>query len=167
MPRRALIVSLVALALAFAQAPVAGEGTLEAAIGSATGIPRSVSVELVSLAQKRAVEASAVPDHRYLQELSDSGAWSSWGEVLAWGYETNDSVIAAWLVSPGHAEILLDKSYDSIGCGSYYGGGRLTIACILADYRDVVPPLEPAQDSPGPAPASPLEPSEIPDTAMR
>lgn len=53
------------------------------------------------------------------QRLVDCG-WPAnlgWGENIAYGYSTPDSVMSAWLNSPGHKANIENPSYTSIGVG--------------------------------------------------
>jgi uncharacterized protein YkwD len=46
------------------------------------------------------------------------------GEVLAWAGEPIDTpadIVAAWLASPGHRRVLLDRRYRDIGIGVVAG----------------------------------------------
>jgi uncharacterized protein YkwD len=50
------------------------------------------------------------------------GGWL--GECIAAGFNTPDSVVQAWLNSPGHRAILLSSAYWEIGVGYYTGAGQ-------------------------------------------
>ena len=39
------------------------------------------------------------------------------GEVIAWGYRTPSSVVAAWMRSPTHKALILRKAYTETGVG--------------------------------------------------
>lgn len=159
-----LIIPIFAIILSSATM-VSGDASVDSAlisnIYSATGIVRTVNSDLMTLAQKRAVEASALPEHRDLYELNN-GQWSSWGEVLAWSTWSIDLLAAktveGWLASPGHRTILFTINYDSIGCGSYYGGGRWTMACILADQKPAITPEPIVTPAPTPVPTPIITP---------
>ncbi|HEY77432.1 MAG TPA: hypothetical protein G4O00_14845 [Thermoflexia bacterium] len=49
--------------------------------------------------------------------------WSALGECIAAGYTSPQSVVNAWLNSPGHRAILLGENYTEIGSGYYSGAG--------------------------------------------
>ena len=68
------------------------------------------------------------------------GRWRA-GEALAWGsgaHSTPRSLVAAWMRSPGHRRILLDRSYDAVGIGVARGtpsrakGNAFTVALVAA-----------------------------------
>lgn len=46
--------------------------------------------------------------------------WRSWGENIAAGQPTPESVVNAWINSPGHRANILSDSYQEIGIGYYY-----------------------------------------------
>ncbi|MDQ1534748.1 MAG: hypothetical protein QOF28_2509 [Actinomycetota bacterium] len=43
-----------------------------------------------------------------------------WGENVGYGYTTADSVMAAWMNSPGHRENILNPNYRDLGVGCAY-----------------------------------------------
>nr|WP_317623435.1 CAP domain-containing protein [Streptomyces noursei] len=43
--------------------------------------------------------------------------WGSYGENVAYGYDTPESVMAGWMSSPGHKRNILDCSFKEIGVG--------------------------------------------------
>jgi uncharacterized protein YkwD len=46
--------------------------------------------------------------------------WRAYGEIIAAGYKSPSSVVAAWMDSPGHRSIILDSRYDDFGAGYAY-----------------------------------------------
>jgi len=50
---------------------------------------------------------------------------SAWGENIAWGYATAQSVVNGWLNSPGHRANIENPSFTSTGVGAASSGGRL------------------------------------------
>lgn len=44
-------------------------------------------------------------------------AGSSWGENIAWGYPTPESVVSGWMNSPGHCANVMRAGYTEIGVG--------------------------------------------------
>lgn len=46
--------------------------------------------------------------------------WQEYGEIIAAGYKTPASVVAAWMDSPGHRDIILDESLADFGAGYAY-----------------------------------------------
>ena len=52
------------------------------------------------------------------------------GENLAYGYDTADEVVDAWLDSPTHRDLIYDEEFLSCGIGHYKGSNGITyIAC--------------------------------------
>lgn len=52
------------------------------------------------------------------------------GENLAYGYNTAEDVVDAWLDSPTHRDLLYDKEFETCGIGHYEGvDGTTYIAC--------------------------------------
>ena len=45
------------------------------------------------------------------------------GENIAAGYNTPASIVKAWLASPEHCKVLMNKAYTQIGTGYYTGAG--------------------------------------------
>lgn len=43
--------------------------------------------------------------------------WSAWGEIIAAGYTTPESVVNAWMNSGGHRSIILSDDYRDFGAG--------------------------------------------------
>jgi uncharacterized protein YkwD len=58
-----------------------------------------------------------------------------WGENVAAGFNSPDSVMNAWMGSPGHAENILKSSYRSIGVGCAYS--RSHVAYWTQDFGSV------------------------------
>lgn len=50
---------------------------------------------------------------------------NAWGENIAWGYATAQSVMNGWLNSPGHRVNIENPSFTSTGVGVASSGGRL------------------------------------------
>lgn len=99
------------------------------------------------------------------------------GENLAYGFDTSQSTVDAWMASPSHRANLLGNYIDvgfGIANGSNYQGGQNTV--IVAHYgtpQSPPPPPPPAPDpTPPPAPISSTapsspEPPSVPPTASR
>lgn len=51
--------------------------------------------------------------------MEDAGyIWMGWGEILAWGYDTEyDELIADWMRSPAHRAVILEPFFEDIGVG--------------------------------------------------
>jgi uncharacterized protein YkwD len=46
--------------------------------------------------------------------------WQAWGENIAAGQTTPESVVDAWIDSPGHRANILSENFQEIGIGYYY-----------------------------------------------
>jgi uncharacterized protein YkwD len=46
--------------------------------------------------------------------------WSAWGENIAAGYSSPESVVQGWMDSPGHRANILNCGYRDTGVGYYY-----------------------------------------------
>lgn len=75
------------------------------------------------------------------------------GENLAYGFDTNDSTVAAWMNSAEHRQNVLDSDFTDVGFGianspNYQGGGPETI--VVAEYAvpKAVPAPAPRQNTP-------------------
>ncbi|MGV9632530.1 CAP domain-containing protein, partial [Streptomyces sp. NPDC003487] len=49
--------------------------------------------------------------------------WSTYGENIAKGQQTADSVMTSWMNSPGHRANILNCSFKNIGIGIHDGSG--------------------------------------------
>ncbi|MFB7650579.1 MULTISPECIES: CAP domain-containing protein [unclassified Streptomyces] len=52
--------------------------------------------------------------------------WSTYGENVAYGYETPEKVMAGWMSSPGHKENILNCDFKEIGVGLAQPGSYWT-----------------------------------------
>ena len=48
-----------------------------------------------------------------------------WGENVAYGYTTADSVMSAWMNSPGHRANILNVHYRNLGVGCAYSASHV------------------------------------------
>jgi uncharacterized protein YkwD len=55
--------------------------------------------------------------HSSMREIMKLG-FSRAGENIAWGQQTEESVMTAWLWSPGHRRNIMSTIYNKIGCGA-------------------------------------------------
>ncbi|QIP82949.1 CAP domain-containing protein [Streptomyces sp. Tu 2975] len=88
--------------------------------------PVTLNAKLTKAAQAHSEDMAA---HRNMSHTgsdgSDAGAritragytWSTYGENVAYGYATPESVMAAWMASPGHKRNILDCGFKEIGVG--------------------------------------------------
>ncbi|WP_326766478.1 CAP domain-containing protein [Streptomyces sp. NBC_01591] len=88
--------------------------------------PLTLNAELTKAAQAHSADMAShenmshtgsdgsAPDDRITRAGYD---WSSYGENVAYGYSTPESVMAGWMDSPGHRANILDCSFKEIGVG--------------------------------------------------
>ena len=58
------------------------------------------------------------------QRVTDAGyRWSAYGENIARGQQTPESVMDSWMNSPGHRANILNCSFKNIGIGIHKGAG--------------------------------------------
>ncbi|MBN0049100.1 sigma-70 family RNA polymerase sigma factor [Streptomyces actuosus] len=58
------------------------------------------------------------------QRITDAGyRWSTYGENIAMGQQTPQSVMDSWMNSPGHRANILNCSFKNIGVGVHQGSG--------------------------------------------
>ena len=55
--------------------------------------------------------------HSSMRKIMQLG-FSAAGENIAWGQKTPESVMKAWLWSPGHRRNVMSRTYTKIGCGA-------------------------------------------------
>ena len=89
------------------------------------------SQSLASAAAIRAEELREVfshtrPDGRDWYTVNENVCF---GENLAYGYDTAEDVVDAWIASPAHKELLLDNEYQTCGIGHYEENGIIYVAC--------------------------------------
>lgn len=88
------------------------------------------SSDLEGCAQIRAIEIVSTFSHT----RPNGSDWYTvnsdlmWGENLAKGYQTAESLVEAWMASPTHAANILDASYASCGIAVYEVDGKLYFA---------------------------------------
>ncbi len=84
-----------------------------------------------------------------------AGSW--WGENIALGYSTAQSVVNGWLGSPGHKANIVNANYTSTGVGvASNGGGELYWTQSFGnDVSGSTPPPAPSPPAPTPPPATP------------
>lgn len=143
MSRALLLVAVLCLALAIpaATSPARADAGLTNAIAAAY-FPRYEDAELHDIAHQRVQALVAC------ECLSHDGAASGTAEVIAYNLGAPDpvgSVVGQWQRSPGHDEILSNRSYGRIGCAELAVGGTHWFACVLT-FGELPPaPAAPAQ----------------------
>ncbi|WP_407289091.1 CAP domain-containing protein [Streptomyces sp. BP-8] len=88
--------------------------------------PLKVNAQLTKAAQDHSKDMAA---HRNMSHTGSDGSspedriqragynWSTYGENVAYGYSTPESVMKGWMSSPGHKRNILDCSFKEIGVG--------------------------------------------------
>ncbi|MFF8844359.1 CAP domain-containing protein [Streptomyces sp. NPDC015127] len=88
--------------------------------------PVTLNAKLSKAAQDHSEDMAA---HRNMSHTGSDGSeagdritragynWSTYGENVAYGYETPESVMAGWMSSPGHKENILNCEFKEIGVG--------------------------------------------------
>ncbi|MFV5992364.1 CAP domain-containing protein [Streptomyces sp. NPDC056231] len=88
--------------------------------------PLTVNAKLTKAAQDHSKDMA---DHRNMSHTGSDGSspadritragytWRAYGENVAYGYSTPESVMNAWMTSPGHKRNILDCTYKEIGIG--------------------------------------------------
>lgn len=100
----------------------------------------TISSELVAPANKRAKEIKESFSHT----RPDGTAWSTVlteynvsvgaaGENIAYGYNTPEAVMTAWMNSEGHRANILSKNYKHIGIGVYEVNGTVYCEQLFSD----------------------------------
>lgn len=93
--------------------------------------PLAVIPVLQENAQTRAVEVSQNFSHTrpnggaYKTAISSSLPKYTWGENIAYGATTPESVMDQWKHSAGHNNNMLSSKYTHIGVGAYISGGTI------------------------------------------
>ncbi|MGA5267277.1 CAP domain-containing protein [Streptomyces lydicamycinicus] len=88
--------------------------------------PLTVNAKLTKAAQDHSKDMA---DHQNMSHTGSDGSspedritragynWSSYGENVAYGYSSPESVMKGWMSSPGHKRNILDCSFKEIGVG--------------------------------------------------
>lgn len=91
------------------------------------------------------------------------------GENLAYGFDTSDATVTAWMNSPEHRDNILNNTYTDVGFGvanaaNYQGTGPETV--VVAMYASPVPSTSVSiAPSPAPASAAPTHTTPAPTTS--
>ncbi len=96
------------------------------------------------------------------QRAKDCGySGSSWGENIAWGYTSAQSVVDGWLGSAGHKANIENPGFSSTGVGvAANGSGQLYWTQNFGN--DVSGGTPPAPTPPAPTPPAPTPPAPTP-----
>jgi uncharacterized protein YkwD len=131
--------ALWALPASAVEPPVGCPGAFEWAVVDRVNVervsrglnPLEMDVRLMEAAQLHSLDMATNNFHSHTgsdgsdpgDRIEDAGylGWTGWGENVAAGYSTPDSVVDAWMNSPGHRSNILGASYDHIGVGYRYG----------------------------------------------
>ncbi len=100
------------------------------------------------------------------QRAKDCGySGSSWGENIAFGYATAESVVKGWLDSAGHRANIENGSFSSTGVGvAANAGGQLYWA---QSFGNDVAGKPPPADGPAPGAASPATSGQVASVAAK
>lgn len=154
-----ILLALILLAFADPMSKVGADTTIEGAVAQTTGIQRTVTATLQSIAVERAAEIQSDFSHNGIQTA----------EILYWanaarlnedcdGYAVKCAV-DAWVVSPPHHEVMFNPALTDIGCAMATNDeGTAWLVCAFAssgigEASTYQPPAEPAVVA-------------LPDTAM-
>ncbi|AXE78807.1 CAP domain-containing protein [Streptomyces atratus] len=97
--------------------------------------PLTANAKLTKAAQDHSADMAS---HRNMSHTGSDGSapgdritrtgyrWSAYGENVAYGYTTPESVMAGWMDSPGHKRNILDCSFKEIGVGLAQPGSYWT-----------------------------------------
>ncbi|MEG3626316.1 CAP domain-containing protein [Streptomyces poriticola] len=97
--------------------------------------PVTADAELTKAAQDHSKDMA---DHGNMSHTGSDGSdpgtritragysWSTYGENVAYGYETPEKVMAGWMNSPGHRENILNCEFKEIGVGLAQPGNYWT-----------------------------------------
>ena len=90
--------------------------------------PLTMRTPLMNAAEKYSAAMAAADEIGHDVDGSNVGdrisaegyVWSACGEAVGAGYATPESVVAGWMNSPGHREIILTAGYTDVGAGYVY-----------------------------------------------
>ncbi len=58
-------------------------------------------------------------------------SWSAWGENIAAGYTSSQSLVAAWMSSAGHRANILSRNFTHMGIGLQRGSNNINYFCMV------------------------------------
>ncbi len=118
----------------------AESATLLSLVNQARGTPRSCGTTPYAAAPALSLDARLTraaqlhsQDMQHSGSMSHTGSdgstvgeraaaqgyvWTRIGEDIAWGFSTPESVIQAWLASPGHCANIMDPKFRDLGTGA-------------------------------------------------
>jgi uncharacterized protein YkwD len=97
--------------------------------------------------------------------MAACGVSGAWGENIAYGYPTAQSVVTGWLNSAGHRANIENAAYAAIGSGAAVGSsGQIYWAQAFGTSTDGVPPAPPPAPPPPPPPTTPPPTTPPPTT---
>jgi uncharacterized protein YkwD len=160
----ALLLSLIlASPAAHATLPFGCPTTLETEIADLINMERTsrglqalqVDIRLVQAAR---LHSQDMADQNFFSHTGTGGsyfadridaagyAWTAAGEDIAAGYTTAATVVAGWMASQGHRDIILSTSYRHVGVGYVYSASATYRHYYTADFGDTTSALQsPAQ----------------------
>jgi hypothetical protein len=126
--------------------------TIEGQIAAVTGISRTVDLGFQVRAAACTLRMAAA------EALHDCPIAGGEAEVIGYNGGAADPVaqiVSAWMASPEHHAILVNRSYTRIGCGATHvvisTSDRWFFDCYLAIPKAVLPPVAPLRPLPVPA----------------
>jgi len=96
------------------------------------GLPRLANSQKITQAALR--HSNDMADNNFFSHTGSDGSragdrldeacynWQEYGEIIAAGFRSPSSVVAAWMDSPGHRGIILDDTLADFGAGYAYNG---------------------------------------------
>ena len=105
------------------------------------GLPRlAFSSALTNACQSHANDMAAMRRMTHAGSDGSSGgtrairygfSWSAWGENVAAGYTSSQSLVAAWMNSTGHRANMLSTRFTHMGIGLQRGRNNVNYFCML------------------------------------
>jgi uncharacterized protein YkwD len=158
-----LLAGILASPAAHAALPFGCPATLETEIATLINKERTsrglqalqVDIRLVQAAR---LHSQDMASHNFFSHTGTGGsyfanrigaagyAWTAAGEDIAAGYTTAATVVAGWMASQGHRDIILSTSYRHVGVGYAYSASATYRHYYTADFGNTSSALQsPAQ----------------------
>lgn len=95
-------------------------------VRSQPDLARAAAYLAADLAKRQVLEHRDGEGQRLQARVESAGytTWTTIAENIAYGQQTADEVVKAWMKSPGHKENLLGSTYTEIGVGLAYSSNR-------------------------------------------
>ena len=105
------------------------------------GLPRlAFSSALTNACQGHANDMAAMRRMTHIGSDGSNGgtrairrgfSWSAWGENVAAGYTSSQSLVAGWMNSAGHRANILSRTFTHMGVGLQRGSNNVNYFCML------------------------------------